>query len=136
MKVTCIPNAYFKFWLFMLNIFCFSILVLKKTVLFCYKTCILRLYFRGEGHLYAKCLFLILTIYPKCHLFHFFSCSIGMHIAIVTEAQNGGISGQKDCFFTKHFLFEAFFQWWRSLVFQMLIRYFDYLSKIPYSSFF
>ena len=27
--------------------------------------------FEDEGHLYAKCLFDILTIYPKCLLFQF-----------------------------------------------------------------
>ena len=36
----------------------------------------------------------------------------------------------------KNLLFEALFPWWRSFVFQMLIRYFGYLSSIPYSSFF
>ena len=52
-----------------------------------------------EGHLYAKCLFNILAIYRKCHLFRFFIGGIRMHIPILTGAQNGRISGQKDSVF-------------------------------------
>ena len=44
----------------------------------------LRLYFRDEGDLYAKSLFDVLTIYPKCHIFQFFSRGIRMHIPILT----------------------------------------------------
>ena len=70
----------------------------------------LRFYFPDEGHLYAKCLFDILTIYPKCHRFHFFSCGIRVYIPILTGVQNGQISRLKDSvFLLKNILFEASF---------------------------
>ena len=75
----------------------------KKNVLFA-------LYFHDEGHLYAKCLFNILTIYPKHHRFHFFSRGIRMYIPILTGVQNGRISRLKgNVFLLKNVLFEASF---------------------------
>ena len=69
----------------------------------------MRLYFRDEGHLYAKFLFDILTIYPKCHLFQFFSCGIRMDIPILTGFQNGHICRQKNqSYFAKSFSFWSF----------------------------
>ena len=41
----------------------------QKNNLIFLKTLFLRLYFRDEGHLYAKSLFDNLTIFSKCHLF-------------------------------------------------------------------
>ena len=52
--------------------------------------------FRDEGHLYANCLFYILSIYRKCFLFQFLCCAIHMHIPILREVQNGRISHQKN----------------------------------------
>ena len=49
----------------------------------------LKLFFPDERHLYANCLFYILTIYAKCLLFQFVSGGILMHIAILTGVQNG-----------------------------------------------
>ena len=43
------------------------------------------MYFRDEGHLYATCLFLILTIYRKSTKRR----DIRMHILILTGVQNG-----------------------------------------------
>ena len=65
----------------------------------------LRLYFRDEGHFYAKCLLHIWTTYPKCHLFHFFSRGIRLRIPILTRVQNGRICLQKD----RVFLLKKFF---------------------------
>ena len=73
--------------------------ITKKTVFFAKKRVFLRLYFRDEGHLYAKCLFNILTIYPKCHRFHLFSRGIRMYIPILTGVQNGRISRLNDSVF-------------------------------------
>ena len=74
------------------------------------KTFFLRLYFCDKSHLYAKCLFDILIIYPKCHRFHFFSRDIRMYIPILTGVQNGHISCLKDSVvLLKNVLFEAFF---------------------------
>ena len=74
------------------------------------KKLFLLLYFRDEGHLYAKCLFDILTTYPKCHRFNFFSRGIHMYISILTGVQNGRISRLKDSvFLAKNVLFEASF---------------------------
>ena len=84
--------------------------VSEKTVRFCYKTFFLRLYFQDEGHLFAKFLFNILTIYLKRHLFQFFSRGITMHIPILTEVQN-----EREChrkgkvFLLKSVVFEASF---------------------------
>ena len=86
------------------------------------KNFFLWLYFRDEGHLYAKCLFDIFTIYPKCHRFNFFSRGIHMYIPILTGVQNGRISHLNDSvFLLNNVLFEASFPWWRSLVCQLLV---------------
>ena len=70
----------------------------------------LRLYFRDEGHLHAKCLFDILAIYPKCHRFHYFSRGIRMYIPVLTGVQNGRKSHLKDSvFLLKNVLFVASF---------------------------
>ena len=83
---------------------------LPKNNLMLKKTFFLRLYFRDEGHFYAKCLFDILTIYPNCHRFHFFSRGIRMYIPITTEVQNGRISCLKDsAFFATKCSFWSFF---------------------------
>ena len=85
-------------------------LSLPKSNLMLKKTFLLWLYFRDEGHFYARCLFDILTIYPKCHRFHFFSRGIHMYITILTGVQNGRISRLKDSvFLIKNVLFEVFF---------------------------
>ena len=55
----------------------------------------LRVLFRNEGHLYANCLFYILSIYRKCFLFQFLCYGIRMQIPIQREVQNGRISHQK-----------------------------------------
>ena len=52
--------------------------------------------FLDEGHLYANCLFYIVSIYRKCFLFQFLCCAIHMHIPILREVQNGRISHQKN----------------------------------------
>ena len=101
---------------------------LPKNNLMLKKNFFLLLYFRDEGHLCAKCLFDILTTYPKCHRFNFFSRGIHMYISILTGVQNGRISRLKDSvFLAKNVLFEASFPWWRSLVCQLLKLYSDYL---------
>ena len=70
----------------------------------------LKLLLLDEGHLHANCLFYILTIYPKCHPFQFFSCGIRMHIPILTGVQNGHISRLKDSvFLAKKCSFWSFF---------------------------
>ena len=51
------------------------------------------LIFRDEDHLYAHCLFYILTIYCKCPLFQFLGCGIHMQITILPGAQKVHISG-------------------------------------------
>ena len=56
----------------------------------------LKLLFHDEGHLYASCLFYIPTICPKWYLFQFFSRGIRMYIPILTGAQNGRTSLQKN----------------------------------------
>ena len=76
----------------------------------------MRLYFRDESHLYPKCLFDILTIYPKSHGFYFFSRGMRMYIPILTGVQNWHISPLKNSvFLLKNVPFEASFPWWRSL---------------------
>ena len=64
----------------------------KKQSYFVKKCSFLKLCFRDESHLYADCLFHILTIYPKCLLLQFFSRCIRMHIPVLTGVQNGRIS--------------------------------------------
>ena len=98
----------------------------QKDCLFCYKTFFLRLYFRDESHLYPKCLFDILTIYPKCYRFGFFSCGIGIYIPILTGVQNGHISRLKDSgFFAKKCPF------WASFLCDEGHLYGNYLFYIP-----
>ena len=70
----------------------------------------MRFYFRDEGHWYAKCLFDNLTIYPKCHRFHFFSRGIPMYIPILRGVQNEHISRLKDSvFLLKNVFFNLLF---------------------------
>ena len=79
---------------------------LKDSVFFVKKNFFLKLLFCDEGHLYANCLFNILTVYPKCHGFHVFSRGIGMHIPILTGFQNEPECHRKDSvFFAKKYLF-------------------------------
>ena len=85
--------------------------------------------FQNEVHLYANCSFDILTMYPKYHLFQFFSRDIRMYIPIQTGVQNGRISLQKNSkILLKYFLFKALFQRWMSPVFKFLVLYSDYVS--------
>ena len=84
----------------------------------------LKLNYQDEGRLNASCFVAtsfprlrslvfkffvgILTIYPKCHRFHFFSKDIGMYIPILTRIQNGHISHLKySTFFVKNVLFQT-----------------------------
>ena len=86
-------------------------------------------FYAEEGHLYANCLFYILTIYAKCLLFQFLSGGTLMHIAIFTGVQNGYTSlWKKNQILLKNVLFEALFPRWRSPVCQLFVWYFDYLS--------
>ena len=55
-----------------------------------------KLLFCDEGHVYAKCLFNILTIYPKWHRFHFFSRGTRMYIPMLPGVQNGRRRHLKD----------------------------------------
>ena len=57
---------------------------LKKNGCILLKTFFLRLYCRDEGDLYANSLFDVLTIYPKCYIFRFYSRGIRIHIPILT----------------------------------------------------
>ena len=59
----------------------------------------MRLYFRDGGHFFAKFLFNILIIYPKCHFFQFFSRDIRMHIPILRSIQKKLESHQKGSVF-------------------------------------
>ena len=54
----------------------------KKQPYFAKKRLFLRLYFRDEDHLYAKCLFDILTIYPKLFILNviFFISSVVAYV--------------------------------------------------------
>ena len=58
--------------------------VSKKNGRILLKTFFLRLYCRDEGDLYANSLFDVLTIYPKCYIFRFYSRGIRIHIPILT----------------------------------------------------
>ena len=82
----------------------------------------LKLFFRDEGHLYANCLFYILTINPKCHPFQFFNRGIRMYIPILTGVPHGRRSFW-DCshIFLKNVLFEVLFPRWKSPVRQFLL---------------
>ena len=68
---------------------------LRKESFLCWKMFSLKFLFRDEGHLYANCLFYILSIYRKCFPFQFSCCGIHMHIPILRGVQNGRISHQK-----------------------------------------
>ena len=90
------------------------------------KTLFLKLSFRDEGRLYAKFLFDIFTIYPKCHLFQFFSRGIHMYIPILIGVQNEPKSHRKDIVFClKRFLSKLNFQdkgqFWVIFLFYILI---------------
>ena len=41
--------------------------------------------FQGDGHVYANCLFNILTNYNKWILFQLLSCGIRIHIPVLTR---------------------------------------------------
>ena len=69
---------------------------LRKESFLCWKMFSLKFLFRDEGHLYANCLFYILSIYRKFFLFWFLCCGIRMHIPILRWVQNGRISHQKN----------------------------------------
>ena len=84
--------------------------VSEKAVIFFKKIFFLRIYFLDKGHLYAKFLFDILTIDPKCHLFQFFSREIRMYIPILTGVQNGRINlRKKQCYFAEKNFFQIYF---------------------------
>ena len=111
--------------------------VTEKTVFFFFakKMFLLKLLFHKEGHLNANCLLYIPTIYPKRHLFQFFSRGIRMHIPILTGVQNRRISLRKNShILLKNVLLEALFRRWRSVVSQIFLWYFDYLFQIESSS--
>ena len=100
-----------------------------KMVIFGLQNVLLKLNFQDKGHLYANCSFVISTIYPKCHLFQFYSRDILIHITILTGVQNGRISRRRNGHIQlKYFLFEPLFPKWMSLVFKLLVQYSDYLS--------
>ena len=83
---------------------------LKESVFFAKKKFVLKLLLDDEGHFYVDCLFYVLTIYPKCHTFQFFSCGIRLYIPILTGVQNGRISRLKDSvFLLKNVFFQASF---------------------------
>ena len=119
MKVTGVWNACSIIWLFMLNAVVFIFLVVayvciripiltgvqnkhisrRKDSVFLLKMFFLKLVFHDVGHLYAKCLFYILTIYAKSLIYQFLSCDIRMHIPILTGVQNEPESHRKDSVF-------------------------------------
>ena len=82
---------------------------LRKNSHILLKTFFLRLSFPDEGRLYAKFLFDIFTIYPKCHLFQFFSRGIRMHIPILIVVQNEPESHRKDTVFCWKMFLSKFF---------------------------
>ena len=57
------------------------------------KNVLLKLNLQDEGHLYAKCLFYILSFCYRSLLFQFFSRGIRMYIAVLAAAQRGQIMG-------------------------------------------
>ena len=85
------------------------------------KNALLKINFCDEGHLYANLLIFVLTIYRKCLLFQFFSRGIQTHITNLTGFQKKRIICQKN----SHILLKTFF--WRSLVWELLVLYSDYL---------
>ena len=100
-----------------------------KNADFLLKMFFLKLLFRDEGHLYANCLFYIPAIYPKCHLFQFYSRGISMYIPILTWVLYGRRSfWDSSHIFLKNILFEALFPRWRSPVCKVFVGYFDYWS--------
>ena len=56
------------------------------------KNVLLKHNFQEETHLYAKCLFDILSVSLKFLLSKFFSCGLRMHISILTRVPKGHIS--------------------------------------------
>ena len=122
-KVTGVRNVCSIIWLFMLNAIVFIFLVVayvciripiltgvqnehisrRKDSVFLLKMFFLKLVFHDVGHLYAKCLFYIPTIYAKSLIYQFLSRGIRMHIPILTGVQNEPESHRKDsaCFFAK-----------------------------------
>ena len=48
--------------------------------------------FQDDGHLYANCLFYVLSFCLKCLIFQFLNRDIGTQIAILTGIENGRIS--------------------------------------------
>ena len=80
----------------------------KKWLYFAKKNFFLRLYFRDERKLYTKPLFDVLTIYPKCYLFCFFSRDICMQTPILTGVQNRRMNLKKSLFFAKKLFFLKF----------------------------
>ena len=90
------------------------------------KTLFLKLSFRDEGRLYAKFLFDIFTIYPKCHLFQFFSRGIHMYIPILIGVQHEPKSHRKDIvsclkMFLSKLNFQDKGQFWVIFLFYILI---------------
>ena len=102
-----------------------------KDSIFLLKNVFLKFFFPDERHLYASCLFYILATYAKCLLLHFVSVRILMHIVILTGVQHGRTSLWKNSqILLKNVLFEVLFPRWRSLVCQIFVWYFDYLSQM------
>ena len=64
----------------------------RKDSVFLLKMFFLKLVFHDVGHLYAKCLFYIPTIYAKSLIYQFLSRGIRMHIPILTGVQNERLS--------------------------------------------
>ena len=105
---TFMPIACFIYWLFILNAFSFSSLVVAYvcTFLACrgskwtHKSTKNQSFFTKENvffwSLFSNCLFCILNIYHKCLFLQFLGCGISMHIPILTGVQNGQISSWKN----------------------------------------
>ena len=55
-------------------------------------------YFRDEDHLYANCLFYILSLCLKCLLFQIHTRGIRMHVSIGTGVEKGHIRGYNNGF--------------------------------------
>ena len=97
----------------------------------------LKLFFRDEGHLYANCLFYILTINPKCNPFQFFNRGIRMYIPILTGVLHGRRSfWDSSHIFLKNVLFEALFPRWKSPVRQFLLGILTIDPKFIFFQFF
>ena len=101
----------------------------QKDCFFLLKNVLFAVLFPWWRSFVCQCLFNILTIYPKCHCFHFVSRDIRMYIPILTGVQNRHLSRLKDSvFLLKNVLSEASFPWWRSFVCHLLVLHSDYLS--------